>query len=79
MINKPKTLLVLIIVAALLGAAIYFIQVNYFDAEHGGAQIDYALNVSDDRELVGFSSDVFIGKVIERTGTSTDPLSTNAF
>ncbi|SDG21682.1 hypothetical protein SAMN04488589_2443 [Methanolobus vulcani] len=37
------------------------------------AQIDYAINVSDDRELVRAATDVFIGKVIEQTGTSTEP------
>ncbi|WMW26388.1 hypothetical protein RE474_06685 [Methanolobus sediminis] len=73
MTNKPNVLLVFLIVAALLGAFAYFIQVYYFDTQHGMAQIDYAINVSDDRELVGFSSDVFIGKVIEQTGSSNEP------
>ncbi len=73
MANKLNTFLVFLIVAGLLGTAFYFVQVNYFDAERGIAHIDYAINVSDDRELVGFASDVFIGKVIEEVGTSTEP------
>ena len=46
---------------------------NYFDTQQGIAQIDYVINVSDDRELVGFSSDVFIAKVVKQVGTSTEP------
>jgi hypothetical protein len=73
MTNKPHILLVLLIVAGLLGTTAYLIQVNYFDTQQGMAQIDYVINVSDDRELVGASSDVFIAKVIKQTGTSTEP------
>ncbi len=71
--NKLNTFLVFLIVAGLLGTAFYFFQVNYFDAEQGITHIDYAINISDDRELVGFASDVFIGKVIEQVSTSKEP------
>jgi hypothetical protein len=73
MTNKPTILLAFLIIAALLGVSAYLIQVYYFDTQQGIAQIDYAINVSDDRELVGSSSDVFIAKVIKQTGTSTEP------
>ena len=73
MTNKSNVLLAFLIIAALLGVSAYLIQVYYFDTQQGTAQIDYAINVSDDRERVGSSSDVFIAKVIKQTGTSTEP------
>lgn len=72
MTTKPNILFAFLIIAALLGISAYFIQVYYFDTQQGIAHIDYAINVSDDRELVGSSSDVFIAKVIKQTGTSTE-------
>ncbi|WP_340819982.1 hypothetical protein [Methanolobus sp. WCC4] len=73
MANKSNILLAFLIVAGLLGATACLVQVNYFDNQQGIAHIDYVINVSDDRELVGSSSDIFIGKVIEQDGTSTEP------
>lgn len=77
--NKFNIILVFLIVAGILGVAAYFIQVNYFDTQQGIAHIDYVINVSDDRELVGAASDVFIGKVIEQTGTSSEPYTQTHF
>ena len=34
--------------------------------------VDLAINATDDRELVGFADNVFIGKVIAQTGNETD-------
>ncbi|MDY0386764.1 MAG: hypothetical protein RBT65_06450 [Methanolobus sp.] len=53
MTNKFNIFLIFLIVAGFLGIAAYLIQVNYFDAGQGIAHIDYVINVSDDRELVG--------------------------
>ncbi|MEZ5334232.1 MAG: hypothetical protein R2741_02810 [Methanolobus sp.] len=73
MTNRINVFLVFLIAAGLLGTAAYLIQVNYFDTQQGIAHVDYAINVSDDRELIGAATDVFTGKVIEQVGTSSEP------
>lgn len=72
--NKFNKLFAVFILAA-LSTAVYITQSNETDNDIRIAYGDalYAINVSDDRELIGAATDVFVGKVIEQVGTSTEP------
>jgi len=64
MSTTTKISIIFILLAGLIGTGLWVVQtskINYINA-------DFAFNVSDDRELVGFADNVFIGKVIAQTG-----------
>lgn len=59
----------------LIGTGFWLAQTN---EREGGTKVSYSedfysFNVTDDRELVGAAQNVFVGKVIAQTGTTTDP------
>jgi hypothetical protein len=68
-------LFVLFVLAILLAMTFYIVHAIDDDnkPEVFYSNVTYAINVSDDRELAGFATDIFIGEVIEQTGRSTEP------
>jgi hypothetical protein len=73
--NKFNKLFAVFVLAAILSTIVYIAQPNETgdDIQISYGTALYAINVSDDRELIGASTDAFIGKVIEQVGNSTEP------
>ncbi|MCZ7383191.1 MAG: hypothetical protein O8C63_00375 [Candidatus Methanoperedens sp.] len=74
MLTKTKISIVFVILAGLIGTGFLVMQTNGYN---GGSEISYSsasfvFNVTDDRELVGFADNVFIGKVIAQTGNKAN-------
>lgn len=74
MLTKIKISIVLFVLASLIGTGLFVTQTI---GHESGSEINYlyadlSINASDDRELVGFADNVFIGKVIAQTGNETD-------
>ena len=64
---KNKISITLILLIGLIGAGFFVTQIgNEVDYIH----IDYVVDVTDDRALVGIADNVFIGKVIAQPGIS---------
>ncbi|MFZ3167918.1 MAG: hypothetical protein WA130_09915 [Candidatus Methanoperedens sp.] len=73
MLTKTKISIVFVILAGLIGTGLLFMQTNgYNSGEISYSNGDAAINVTDDRELVGFADNVFIGKVIAQTGNKAN-------
>jgi len=73
MLTKTKISIVFVILAGLIGTGLLFMQTNgYNSGEISYSSGDVAFNVTDDRELVGFADNVFIGKVIAQTGNKSN-------
>ena len=74
MLTKIKISIVLFVLASLIGTGLFVTQTI---GHESGNEINYlyadlSINATDDRELVGFADNVFIGKVIAQTGNETD-------
>ena len=74
MLTKIKISIVLFVLASLISTGFLVTQINVHES---GSKINYVyadltINATDDRELVGFADNVFIGKVIAQTGNETD-------
>ncbi|KAB2945918.1 MAG: hypothetical protein MPEBLZ_04013 [Candidatus Methanoperedens nitroreducens] len=73
MLTKTKISIVFVILAGLIGTGLLFMQTNgYNSGEISYSSGDVAFNVTDDRELVSFADNVFIGKVIAQTGNKAN-------
>ena len=71
MLTKTKISIVFVILAGLIGTGFLVMQTNgYNSGEISYSSGSFAFNVTDDRKLVGFADNVFIGKVIAQTGKS---------
>ena len=69
MLTKTKISIVFVVLAGLIGTGFLVMQTNgYNSGEISYSSGDAAINVTDDRELVGFADNVFIGRVIAQTG-----------
>jgi len=75
MLCKIKIFFVFLVLAGLIGTGFWLTQTNEHEdgVEIVYDQALYAVDVTDDRELVGAAHNVFVGKVIAQTGTTTDP------
>lgn len=62
---KNKISITLILLIGLIGAGFFVTQIGN---EVAYIHIDYVVDVTDDRALVGIADNVFIGKVIAQTG-----------
>jgi hypothetical protein len=72
---KFIAILSVLAIATLLGTSFYLVHEDnhYAETDTLRGESLYVINVSNDKELVGASTDVFIGKVIEQVGTSDEP------
>jgi hypothetical protein len=67
-----KILFIFFVLGSLGGAGILLTQEHdYSDAEIIHSQGSFVVDVTNDRELVGISHNVFVGKVIAQVGTET--------
>ena len=75
MLSKIKMVFAFFVLAGLVGAGFWLTQTNEHEGgtEFAYSEALYSFNVTDDRELVGIAHNVFVGKVIAQTGTTTDP------
>ena len=66
---------VIFVLAGLIGTGFWLTQTNEHEGGTEGrySQALYSFDVANDRELVGVAHNVFVGKVIAQTGTTTDP------
>lgn len=67
----------MVLLVALGGVALYIIATAGTATAHHGVHTreihvfgDYAFNVEDERKLVGFADNVFVGRVVEQLGTN---------
>lgn len=62
------------VLAGLVGTGFWFTQTNDHEGGNGIIynQASFAIDVTDDNKLVGAAHNVFVGKVIDQTGTKTD-------
>jgi hypothetical protein len=61
-----------------LGFVVYAILAQGSPGTDGGAinvKVDYAFEPTDERQLVGFATNVFVGRVIGKVGAEGAPLS----
>ncbi len=73
MITKTKISIVFVVLAGLIGTGLLVMQTNgYNSGSEIGYSASFVFNVTDDRELVGFADNVFIGKVIAQTGNKAN-------
>lgn len=68
MLNKTKVSIVLVVLAGLIGTGFWVMQTH----ETSYGQVDFIVDVTDDRALVGAVDNVFIGKVIAQTGNKSN-------
>ncbi|MFZ3382318.1 MAG: hypothetical protein WA144_00180 [Candidatus Methanoperedens sp.] len=73
MLTKTKISIVFVVLAGLIGTGFLVMQTNgYNSGEISYSSGSAGFNVTDDRELVGFADNVFIGKVIAQTGNKAN-------
>lgn len=75
MLSKIKILFVFFVLAGLSGTGYLLTHDHESGAEIIYQQASFAIDVTDDRKLVGAADNVFVGKVIAQTGTKTNRLS----
>ncbi len=78
MSTKIKISIILVVMAGLIGTGFWVMQTNGYKggSEISYVQVDFVVDVTDDRALVGAADNVFIGRVIAQTGNkaNTPPL-----
>ncbi|KAB2947524.1 MAG: hypothetical protein MPEBLZ_04369 [Candidatus Methanoperedens nitroreducens] len=74
MLTKTKIIIVFVVLAGLVGTGFLIMQTSGYrsGSETNYLSADFIFNVTDDRELVGFADNVFVGKVIAQTGNKSN-------
>lgn len=68
MLTKIKIGIIFVVLAGLIGTGFLLVQTSKISY----AQMDFIVDVTDDRALVGAVDNVFIGKVIAQTGNKSN-------